>query len=421
MKGLLRGGICFVLTAAVLLGLLVCCALIPREAVRENIRESAAFLCEGKQFAKVVDEADGSKIDRYADSILLGIAFQYDEKDPLRSVLVSKYYNNPVQNENFNLRDAAEQDLPANQQYLRYWHGSAGIVRLLMTFMTLRQVYVWHSILLGVLAAGVILRLMLRKEFVPAIGLAAGLIGISCWYIPMSLEYTWVFLILMIQLHLILMKRFPKDWGKRGIFFLISGMITNYLDFLSCETVTLLTPLLLMIRLDRKEEGKPSWKDIGKTALMWLAGYAGMYLVKWGLAAAAMQENVIPYVAEHVGERLVGTTDGAGLLTELIQAPLRNIRMLFPLEYGVIGGIAGFGIVIAAGYFGYVHHRSGFDKQRVWMYAAAGLVPYVRFLGLINHSYLHYFFTFRAQLSTLFALALIIGEVTGRGKKRGRR
>ena len=407
------------LAAAVLLGLLVCCALVPREAVRKNVQKSAELLCEKKQFSKVVEEAEGSKIDRYADAILLGIAFQYDEKNPLESVLVSRYYNNPLQNENFNLKDAVEQDLPANQQYLRYWHGSAGIVRVLLAFLSLKEIYLWHAILLAVLAGFLLFRLVRRKEYIPAAGLAVGLVGVSCWYIPMSLEYTWVFLILAVQLHLVLGNRFRKSRAGGCLFFLVSGMVTNYLDFLSCETVTLLVPLLLGLWLDRKEE-KPSWKHLGAVALAWLAGYAGMYAVKWGLASLAMGESAIPYVAEHVGERLVGASANADLLTELVQAPLRNIGMLFPLEYGVVGGIIGGVVLIAAVYFGYIHHRTGFDRRRAGMYAALGLVPYLRYLGLINHSYIHYFFTFRAQLATLFAAALILGEVAGWGQKHGK-
>lgn len=419
MKGFLRGSICFLVCLALLLGLLVCCALIPRESVRGNVLESASFLCEDKQFRNVVEEADGSKIDRYADAILLGIAFQYDSRDPFVSVLTSKYYHNPLQNENFNLRDAAEQDLPANQQYLRYWHGSAGIVRVLMTFLSLRQIYILHGVLLALLLFGLLFRLFLRREFVPAFGLLAGFVGISCWYIPLSLEYTWVFLILLVQLHMVLLKGFPRDWGKRSLFFLISGMITNYLDFLSCETVTLLVPLLLLLWLEHRERTF-SLRDAGKVFLAWLAGYAGMYLAKWGLAALALGENVLPYVAEHVGERLVGTSGGADLLTELLNAPLRNLRMLFPLEYGAVGTAVGILLVVVLGYLGYVHHRAGFNKKQVRIYLLLGLVPYVRYLALINHSYLHYFFTFRAQLATLFALALILGEITGWGQKDGK-
>ena len=50
-----------------------------------------------------------------------------------------------------------------------------------MTFLTLPQIYVWHGILLALLAAGLLVRLLRRKVWVPAAGLTAGLIGAACW------------------------------------------------------------------------------------------------------------------------------------------------------------------------------------------------------------------------------------------------
>lgn len=92
-----------------------------------------------------------SKIDRYADSILLGIAYQYDEKQLLESVMSSAYYYTDWQNENNNLYDAVAQEYEANQQYMRYWQGSNVIVRPLLIFFTLKEIYVLNGIVLALL------------------------------------------------------------------------------------------------------------------------------------------------------------------------------------------------------------------------------------------------------------------------------
>ena len=406
----------FIATAVLLTAALVLTALIPREAVEPRFRESAEYLCEGELFGEAFEGISSSRIDRYADSILLGIAWQYDSAKPLRSVLESAYYHRRTQNENENLREAVEKGLPANQQYLRYWHGSAGIVRLLMTFLSLPQIYVWHGILLALLAVGLLVRLLRRKAWVPAAGLTAGLIGAACWLVPLSLEYTWVFLILLVQLHVLLLRSFPKDWFRRGLFFLVSGMVTNYLDFLTCETLTLLAPLLFLLWQDH-QEGKEiaSWMTLGKTALAWLAGYAGMFLLKWGLAALAMGENVLPYVMSHIEERTVGTV-GMSFIEELFSAPVRNLLNLFPVNYDTFGALAAIALLVIAAYFGYVYHRKNFSRAMIGRYAVIGALPYIRYLALANHSYLHAFFTFRAQLATLMAIVLILGEWTGWGR-----
>jgi hypothetical protein len=131
--------------------MLLLSTLVPRGAIEPRMAASAEYLCEGELFGEAVAGVPSSRIDRYADSILLGIAWQLDSGDALRSVMETAYYHLPWQNENDNLREALEKDLPANQQYLRYWHGSAGVVRALMVLMTLPQIYVFHAILLAAL------------------------------------------------------------------------------------------------------------------------------------------------------------------------------------------------------------------------------------------------------------------------------
>ena len=259
-----------------------------------------------------------------------------------------------------------------------------------------------------------------RGERALWIGLLVGAVGTACWFVPMSLEYTWVFLILLVQLHLAISRWFPKDWGRRAAFFLVSGMVTNYLDFLSCETLTLLVPLLVLLWLERGEEKIP-WKRLLSYGLCWLAGYAGMYLLKWLLTGIVMGENVLPYVLEHIEERTIGAAGSVGYWQELALAPLRNFSNLFPLDYGILGAILGGSVIFLAVYFVYIYRRKSFDKALVARLAVIGAIPYLRYLALANHSYLHVFFTYRAQFATLLAAVLIISEMVEWKKKGGPR
>jgi len=416
MKNSIRNVSCFILVTALCLGLSLCAALIPREAIREHTEASAEYLCETSQYEWAMEGVYGSQVDHYADAIVLNISWHYDPEHLLSSVLKAEWYNDLHLDSPHRLLASLEGDLPANEQYLRYWHGSIALFRPLLAWLTLPQIYLLHAVLLGLLAAGLLVRLVLRRAYVPAVGMVVGLVGTGCWFVPMSLEYTYVFLVLFVQLHMVLMKSFPKDWGRRGTFFLVSGMITNYVDFLTCETLTLLVPLLLLLWTEREEKEKPSRKTLCRVALLWLVGYGGMYLAKWGISAVVLGENVMPYVTAHVAERLVGPVRTTDLLGEFIGALVRNVKMVFPLEYGAVGFVIWIALLVAAGYFGYVHHRKGMDRKQMLRYTVIALVPFARFLLLMNHSYRHYFFTYRAQLSTLLALVLILAESTGWGQ-----
>lgn len=400
-----------------LTGMLVLAARIPQSAIKENVQESAVYLCEGDLFGEVLEQVESSKIDRYADAILLGIAYQYDSNDSLVSIMRSSYYHRELYNENENLLTAVTEDCEANQQYLRYWHGSNVIVRPLLIILNLKQIYVLNGMILALLVMCLLGILLRERAYAPAAGVLAGLILTSTWFVPLSLEYTWTYLwmlvVSMVGVRLISKERYEVV----GVLFLVSGMVTNYLDFLTTETLTLTVPLLFQVWMKHRQNGqatvKTSFQMAGKAVAAWGFGYAGMWMMKWLLASIVLSENVMPYVSEHIEERIGGNL-GIGFWRYLSSAISNNIKCLFPLEYGIIGAFTGIAMVLFVIYTGYVYHRNKIDWKYILLYALIGLIPYIRYVVLRNHSYLHNFFTYRAQLATVLAIVLILEQLTKR-------
>ncbi|MGN0317529.1 MAG: hypothetical protein ACI4E1_06265 [Lachnospira sp.] len=425
----------FCFSVIILTGLLVASAKIPQSAIKENVKESAEYLCEGELFGKAVECAESSKIDRYADSILLAIAWQYDSSSSLRSVMLSSYYYREHQNENENLLDAVTDGYEPNQQYMRYWHGSIAVLRPLLVIFNIKQIYILNGVVMVLLILWLEAVLFKNRMYGPAIGVAAGLIMTSFWFVPLSLEYTWTYLFMLFMSVIGVKLALREKWNVMGAYFLIGGMVTNYLDFLTTETLTLTVPLLLIswvklhkrmnaAEVTKKTESINIWKHAGKSVLLWGAGYTGMWVMKWIMATVVLNENVMPYISEHIGERLSGDI-GLSWWDYISGAVWRNVRCLFPFEYGIVGMIAGIILVVASIYAGYVYHGKNICKEKVALYALTGLVPYIRYIVLHNHSYLHFFFTYRAQLATILAIVLILEEMTdwrwllhGNGRKR---
>lgn len=404
----------FGVTTFFLTCLLVFAAMIPRSAIKANIRESAVFLCEGELFGNMIDNVNSSKIDRYADSILLSIAYQYDSDKPLDSVMWSSYYFTNYKNENYNLLDAVTGDLAANKQYVRYWHGSNAIVRPLLVKFNIKQIYLLNCIILTLLVIILLAMLIRHKAYTLIIGLLAGLTGTAVWFVPLSLEYIWTFL-LMLMVSIVGVYHAYKGRSKKlGILFLVSGMATCYLDFLSTETITFTVPLLLVLWIQQREEGYEGLKTSGITAIKsvttWGFGYVGMWLMKWLIASVVLRENIMPYVSEHIGERLGGDI-GLGPVQYIFDTLFRNIKCLFPFEYGVAGAFLGIAIVIIILYIGYVYHGSNIDAKDIMLFLIIGLIPYIRYVVLRNHSYIHYFFTYRAQLATIISVVIILDKL----------
>ncbi len=189
----------FICTVVLLTALLSLSALIPKKFINNNIKISSEYLCEGKLFGEVVSGIEGSKVDRYADSILLGIAYQYDSGHPLSSIMESSYYHDSFKNENDNLYIAVTQGKEANQQYMRYWHGSIAIVRPLLTVMNIRQIYIFNFIVMMLLLIVLTVLLVRNRAYIAAIGIVAGFVGTSSWFVTFSLEYTWMYLLMLVM------------------------------------------------------------------------------------------------------------------------------------------------------------------------------------------------------------------------------
>ncbi|MBR1673744.1 MAG: hypothetical protein IJ703_02175 [Eubacterium sp.] len=402
----------YIITAAVLVGLLVAVALIPRSSIRENMRRSAELLCRNDVFMRMPGGLEAGKIDRYADSILLGIAYSYDSEKPLESVMWSAYYNKEFTDENFNLLEAVKEGKEANRQYLRYWHGSNVIVRPLHLIFSLKGIYILNAVMLTVLAAFLFALLIREGAIAPAIGLAAGFAAASVWYVPYSLEYTWTFYITLIMSIVMVLRERRGRKTALVIPFMICGMITCFMDFLTTELLTLLVPLLIVIWFRWREPRNEDfgWKRIAAPAVGWGAGYVGMWLTKWILAAIVLGENVIPYVKENLEERINGNI-GIGTWEYLKGSISRNIRMLLPWGFGGFGIFAALAGGFAIIYLCYVCKKKKVRLKPVLMYTAVACVPFVRYLVLHNHSFLHAFFTFRTLIATILATALIVGEM----------
>ncbi len=395
----------FIITQLIFVLLLMISGYVPREVIRPHMESSADLLCSRPVFFTLADEIEGSRVDRYADSILLNIALNLDGS--IKQSMMCSYYNVPTQNENENLREGI--DKAPNQQYLRYWHGSAAFVRLFHAFGDIRGMYVVNGIMMAALIL-ILLILLWKENFqAAAISLLLALIIGSIWIVPFSLEYTWTVLIALAFSIIVLIR---KDRSDLIQLFMLSGMITAYLDFLTTETLTLLMPLMLLTAVTKRPV---NIRRTVKLFVSWSLGYVLTWISKWILAAIVLQQNVLSLITEHVGERVSGDI-GLSMGKYLLGAVIRNIRCLFPLEYGGAGIFGALVIIVAVAYRLFVYFSPGADRRYMLMILTLSLIPFARFIVLRNHSYLHSFFTFRALIATVFGIGLMIAELTDKGK-----
>ena len=265
---------------------------------------------------------------------------------------------------------------------------------------------------------------LIKNRFLKeAAALIISLAMVSIWFVPICLEYYWCFLVMTV-VSIIAVKTATKGlWHRTTLLFFLTGIIAAYLDFLTTETVTLAVPLLLMVSIGKRSQvygissnmqRGVSWKLIFKSCFSWLKGFCSMWISKWILASLILQENVMPYVAAHIEERIGGDPNGKSQLAFAVGAVGRNLRCLLPFDYGrfgyfILGMIIGASIalIVARG----IKFNRCADRKTLHWYLAIGCIPIVRYLVLHNHAWYHRSFTYRALAGSILALCFILAEL----------
>lgn len=179
----------YIITAGLLIGLLFAVALIPKTIIKPKIEESAEYLTSKPyNFIWVIPGVEGSRIDQYADSMLLSVAYYIDENKPLHSIMWSNYYWETGKYINESFLKGVKEDLPPNKEYLRYWHGSLVFVRPMLLLWNVHQIYIFHGFVLALLLVWLITILLKYRMKREAISLCVALIAVNIWFVPLCLE-----------------------------------------------------------------------------------------------------------------------------------------------------------------------------------------------------------------------------------------
>ncbi len=421
MKEILKYIRVFSATLALLILLLVLSCTIPQERIYENSRLSANYMTKNEtDFYSPLLSEKNFEIHNYADAIWLSIAYSVDSDHPLKSALEGKYYNefgDRLYNINF-YRDTIEKNKEANTYYYRYWHGTIMFLRPLLTMFTYMDIRYINILFFTGLCFALIILLQKKLGTKASVIFAAAILSVNFYVVPYCIEYVPMFYIMFISSIMIL---FLKDKRKISYLFLMTGICSNFFDFLTVETVTLGVPLVIhFCELYSKGETEDliySLKYFIKLCTLWLCGYLLTWISKWIIASIVSKMNVMTNVMESISQRSVGKVQDTPFLEQLKNALLFNIRGIFPFNLtesttGTILMILAVLFLLFAIWFLY-RKKKVEEVSKIFLLIA--LIPYIRYLVMSNHSYSHYWFTFRAQISSVMALLLAVAVNLDKG------
>lgn len=226
-------------------------------------------------------------------------------------------------------------------------------------------------------------------------------------------------------------------------FFSVVGVITCFVDFLTTETMTFTLPMLLILverwdgRLtpDKRKPGKiasagaSTGKGLALTGIIsilkngscWFLGYAMMFTTKIILLFAvtgadttrnALSEGLFRLGGEvhSANVNIAPVVDMGGRLSGAIW---HNLACLYPTEAGQMKAVSAWVptlLIMFLGFTAVYLLQDGIDHSFFIPLGFLAVLPYLRFLVLSNHSFIHFFITYRAQMVSVAVFLFFVYE-----------
>jgi hypothetical protein len=290
-----------------------------------------------------------------------------------------------------------------------------------MMFMPIAGIRILCGTAIVLMQAAIIAILWRRKRRAFCICYLLGFLFIHPWMLFSCLEYgTAFFVASAVSLVMAAKKRRTPDFTFP--YFAVVGVVTCFMDFLTTETLTFTLPMLLLIADNHLENNdfqgrtgiqvRKSVIAVIQNGICWLGGYLGMFALKIALLTVVAGKDIVISSMTQGFYRLGGEVLESNFLASQSVSAIRrfsgaiwhNLASLYPTHSGKMEAtgvwlltllivVIGFVVVFLLG--------GAFDWTTIIPMGMLALLPYLRFLALSNHSYIHFFYTYRAQMVTL--------------------
>jgi hypothetical protein len=394
MKAILRYSKAFIILIAAFFAFAVLSCLLPYKGIRAHIGKSASSFDSETVYPKAIINLRQCQMDNFTDGLIMNINYNVDAHHPVRSAMAanrSVEYGNDWNQPGLVLRIVEGEQLKTNH-YSRYWHGNSFLFRfffLFWDFNTIRWVlYIISSLLFVMLLCAYYLRAGLVKTLV----LSSGFLATCGFVTQFSMQFFPVLALTLIGC-LIVIKR--DESKPLGMLFFVIGALTCYFDLLTTPLLTLGMPLVVMLSLNQDDsfDLKRNLFLIIQLALLWGLGFALTFFAKWVLATLILGQDVLAN-AYAVAKYRVNAEDFTRW-----DAVSKNFNMLQLWMIVVAMAVLLVRLVI---------RRHAFEGKKALLLLLVGLMPYVWYFVLSNHSYEHWWFTYRLQTISVVSLLMIL-------------
>lgn len=286
--------------------------------------------------------------------------------------------------------------------YERYWHGYLVILKPLMVVFTYTDIIFLNILAQFLVMFGILWACAKRMQWRMMIAFVFLWLISFQLTIMLCLDYSVCFYIYSIATLALLHS--DKVRQKYIYFFLVIGMLTSYMDFLTWPLITLGIPLVVLIMLD----GEKIKKVIGG-GISWGLGYAGLWGMKWVIASVVLGENVFGNAMDEMTLRSSAYSNDSMQSTVTYMGVIKQNLSVFEKKTFMLLGLT-MGIYL----FGLIYkNRKAFDYKKTVPYLLIALLPFGWYAVTRNHSYMHYFMAWRILNISFFAVCCGIQVCAG--------
>lgn len=368
-------------------------SFLPDRMVKHRVKMASNSLAAYGNYPRSVFDLETCQQDYFTESLILNQVYCIDRTKPLESAMKVRW-KVVTKNLTGDLWQMTHEEVDFKEcSYPRYWHGTTFLTRFLLLFFSYAQIQ-WLFF-----AVSLLLMLAFGRVYLPRAGVMKTVAFLMSWALVygfmwmFSLQFTPVFIITLVSS--ILVVRYHCDVRRLGILFFVTGSLTCYFDLLTVPMLSLGWPLLVWLSLceDNGPDIRSFWTVV-KLALLWVAGFAFTWVMKWALASAVLGYNVFADAGKAMDKR-TGVSEDFGRWDAIV----KNAGMLPWLMI----------LLTVLGFVACVFRRFRLpDWKQAGLYLLVAFAPYIWYLVLSNHSYVHFWFTYRLQAVSITAILLLV-------------
>lgn len=279
---------------------------LPGEIPLQHAQESAhVFWTEETQRSWVEGGLPNVQQDNIADAFIIGIAANnLDTGHTALERALNAYFPRVPGEEYASCTHLAtylsDPDQPVDLYYYgRYWGGFALMARLWLFVCTYPQIRTANLVIQLLVALTALWCVWRELGWRGGVAVLMAYVTLSPYTISLSMQYYPCFYLGfggMIAVALLHRRRAGME--AYSWLFLILGILTAYLDFLTYPSAVLGLPLMIWLALHPRQ--KRLFAQLLRLGLLWVLGYAGMWAGKWLMCGIAGMEFTGGTVSEKV-------------------------------------------------------------------------------------------------------------------------